>query len=472
MFRSLGKRTAVTDEARLRRRRERSERRSFQSQTIVSGSLEFPDHGQPEEPPARAAKSKARKPVQLGIDGLLLLVVIALVIFGLIMVYSASYDYSRFYYDGDATMIFRRQLLWLALGVGAMLLMTFADYHIWQKWAVSAMGFTIFLLAGVLFVNEVLNGASRTYYKGSIQPSELAKLMTVIYLAVWLYAKREKLNDINFGLLPLAAILGILGGLIFLQPDLSAVFTILALGGMMFFLAGGDLKQIAILLIAAVIIGWIVVQVTPTGSGRIGPYLAGLKDPTQGAYQVRRSFEAFVRGGWIGVGIGKGSVKLTGLPVPQTDSIFAVVGEETGVLGALALVGLYGLLLWRGLVIARRAPDNMGSLLAAGVCLWIALEAFINMSVMVNLLPFAGNALPFISSGGSNLIVSLAAIGILLNVSRLSVKREENGNVFNAVVNLRGRDRGRRVSGSGRPSSPSEGSRSTRGTVSTPRRPA
>ena len=173
-----------------------------------------------------------------------------------------------------------------------------------------------------------------------------------------------------------------------------------------------------------------------------------------GSYHVRWAFEAFVKGGWFGVGIGKAETKLIGLPVPPTDSIFAVVGEETGVFGALSLVGLYVLLLWRGLTISRRAPDQLGALLAAGLSLWIALEAFINMAVMVNLLPFAGNALPLISSGGSNMIVSLAAIGILLNISRLSErKKEENGKLFDAVVDLRRRDRRRSVSSAGRAAS-------------------
>jgi cell division protein FtsW len=165
---------------------------------------------------------------------------------------------------------------------------------------------------------------------------------------------------------------------------------------------------------------------------------------------VRRALESFANGGWFGVGIGKGEAKLTGLPVPHTDSIFAVVGEETGVVGAVGLIGLYILLLWRGLSIARRAPDGLGRLLAAGLTLWIVLEAIINMAVIVNLVPFAGNALPFISSGGSNLMVSLAGIGILLNISRLAEReREDKGRSFGAVVNLRRRDRRRSVSRSG-----------------------
>jgi cell division protein FtsW len=179
-----------------------------------------------------------------------------------------------------------------------------------------------------------------------------------------------------------------------------------------------------------------------------------LKDPTNASYHVQRSLEAFVNGGWFGVGIGNARTKLTGLPVPPTDSIFAVIGEETGVLGSATLVGLYVVLMWRGLGIARRAPDQLGTLLAAGLSLWISMEALVNMAVMLNLLPFAGNALPFISAGGSNLVVSLAAIGILMNISRLSVRvKEKEGRSFIAVVDLRGRNRRRRVSRSRRAAS-------------------
>ena len=199
---------------------------------------------------------------------------------------------------------------------------------------------------------------------------------------------------------------------------------------------------------------------SPTGSQRIADYIAGIKDPTESSYHVRRAFEAFVKGGWFGVGLGRAETKMTGLPVPPTDSIFAVVGEETGVFGALALVGLYVTFLWRGLTISRRAPDQMGALLAAGLSLWIAWEAFVNMAVMVSLLPFAGNALPLISAGGSNMIVTMAAIGTLMNISRQSEKqKEENGRLFHAVVNLRGRDRRRSISSAGR--APSATGRST-----------
>lgn len=378
-------------------------------------------------------------------DRPLLLTMLALLVFGLIMLFSASYDFSAAVFD-SATHMFNRQLLWLALGIAAAFVLARFDYHHWRKLAVPIMLVTMALLIGVLLMNEIRLGAKRSYFEGSIQPSELAKLVTVIYLSVWLYAKRELLHDIQWGLIPLGVILGLVGGLIYIQPDLSAAGTVLILGGLLFFLAGGDLKQIGLLLIAALAVGWLVVQVSPTGQERIGPYLAGLKDPTQASYHVLRSFEAIVHGGFFGVGLGNAITKHTGLPVPPTDSIFAVVVEELGLFGALILMGFYALLVWRGLVIARRAPDMLGTLLATGLVLWIGIEALINMAVMVGLMPFAGNALPFVSAGGSNLVASLAAIGILLNVSRqrgAATQTDETWRSFGETADLRRRN-GRR----------------------------
>jgi cell division protein FtsW len=315
---------------------------------------------------------------------------------------------------------------------------------------VFAMLGTIGLLITVLFINELRLGASRTLYEGSYQPSELAKLVAVIYLSVWLYAKRQNLHDVSFGLVPLGVILGIIGGLIYLQPDLSAAGTVLILGGLLFFLAGADLKQIILLLIAAVVVGWVIVQVSETGRDRVDSFIAGLQNPTNASYHVQRSFEAIIKGGIFGVGLGQADTKLTGLPFAPTDSIFAVIAEELGLFGSLLLICLYAALIWRGLVIARRAPDMLGTLLASGMAIWIALEALINMAVMVGLMPFAGNALPFISAGGSNLVSTLCAVGIMLNVSRQSgesVRIEENEwRSFGAVIDLRWRNGRRGVS--------------------------
>jgi cell division protein FtsW len=397
--------------------------------------------------PARAPKAAAaRKPVRLIIDVPLLLVVSTLVIVGLLMVFSASWQVSM-WVAGSPTAVFTRQLLWLLVGSGVALFLAWMDYRYWQKLALVAMGVTIIFLVAVLLRNEVRLNAVRSLYDGSIHPSEMAKLVTIIYLAVWLYAKREQLSDIGFGLLPLSGILGILGGLVFLQPDLSAVATIIFLGGVLFFLAGGDIKQISLLVVGVLIIGALVVTISPTGKERVGSFLQGIGDLTKASDHVKRSIEAFVHGGWFGVGIGKGVTKVTGLPVPHTDSIFAVVGEETGVLGSAVMVCLYGLLLWRGMLIARRAPDGLGALLAGGLTIWLVFEALVNMAVMVGLLPFAGNALPFVSAGGSNLVVSMTAIGILFNISRQSERAKAVEEKFlSEVVDLRRRDWRRRIS--------------------------
>jgi cell division protein FtsW len=387
------------------------------------------------------AKKLARR-----VDIPLILAVVALVVFGLIMLYSASFDFS-FNEFGSPTYMFGRQLRWLGVGILLAFGLSLFDYHHWRQVVVFTMLGTIGLLIAVLFINEIRLGASRSLYEGSYQPSEVAKLISIIYLAVWLYAKRDFLHDISLGLIPLGVILGIIGGLIYLQPDISAAGTVLVLGGLLFFLAGADIKQIVFILILAIFMGWIIVQFSVTGQDRVSSFVAGLQDPTHASYHVQRSFEAVIKGGFFGVGLGQADTKLTGLPFAPTDSIFAVVTEELGLLGAMLLMSLYAVLVWRGLVIARRAPDMLGTLLASGVTFWIGMEALINMAVMVGLMPFAGNALPFVSAGGSNLVSTLSAIGIILNISRQSgespKKEEKDWRSFGAVVDLR-RGNGRR----------------------------
>jgi cell division protein FtsW len=214
------------------------------------------------------------------------------------------------------------------------------------------------------------------------------------------------------------------------------------------------MKQILIVLLIGGIIGYIIMNsdIFPTGSDRMESFLNGIGDPMEYSHHVKRSLESFVRGGWLGVGIGKSETKFVSLPFPHTDSIFAVVGEETGFIGSAFLVICYATIMWRSLVIAKNAPDGLGRLLAAGLGFWIAIEAFINMAVMVGLMPFAGNALPFISAGGSNLVMAMSAIGIIMSVSRMSEKTKfESEKSFSALVDLRGRNRRRSVSGSDRP---------------------
>jgi cell division protein FtsW len=271
--------------------------------------------------------------------------------------------------------------------------------------------------------------------------------MIVIYLSFWLYRRKETLNNFKMGYFPLIIILGVTFALIALQPDLSAAVTVLMLGVIMFFLAGGDWKIILLVFVATLLLGVPLMYLYPTGRARISSYLTSLNDPLESSYHIQRSLEAVVKGNWFGVGIGQAETKFTGLPLAPTDSIFAVIAEETGIMGGLFLVTLFVLFIWRGFVIARNAPDELGSMLAYGLTIWIGLEALMNMAVIVGLMPFTGNALPLVSAGGSSMLVSLTAIGIIFNVSKASVKHKaEERSTRSAVVDLRGRNGRGRVS--------------------------
>lgn len=397
------------------------------------------------------AKSTTR-PLRLGIDVPMLITVAFLLGFGILMVYSASWQPSMLRGESPSYYLVN-QLKWAVIGIAGGTFLMYVDYRRWRKWVVPLMLLTLALLAMVLLFGEMRYNSKRTLFSGSIQPSELAKVVIIMYLAYWLTSKREVLNDIQFGLLPMAVILGLTAGLILLQPDLSATITICILGVLLFYLAGVDTKQIILIFLIVLILGALLIAVSSTGQARIQQYIDGLRDPATASMHIQRSIEAVVRGGFFGVGIGKGSTKFS-LPVSHTDSIFAVIAEETGLLGASIVVILYMVFLWRGMTIASRATDFTGKLLASGLTCWIVMEAVLNMGVMVNLFPFAGNALPFISAGGSSLTMTLGAVGLIFSVSRVSSreKQEQEGRTFGAVVDLRRGDRRGRVSRAHRPS--------------------
>ncbi len=273
----------------------------------------------------------------------------------------------------------------------------------------------------------------------------------ILYLAVWLDNRRETLSNFKEGLLPLGIIVGLVAAFIIAQPDISASMTVVILGVMMFFLAGGDMRQIILILLGAGALGFLMITVMPTGKARFAQYISGMRNPPrEGSYHIRRTFEAVIKGRFFGgVGLGNADTKFTGLPLPpHTDSIFAVIAEETGVFGSFFVIILFVLLLWRGYVIAKNAPDNLGKLLSFGLIGWIVLEALMNIAVIVGLFPpMAGNALPFISAGGSSMVTTLFAIGIVMNVSRQSAaKINQERSSGSAAVDLRGRDWRRSVS--------------------------
>lgn len=407
---------------------------------------------------SRSTGHTAPKPrsLRLRFDVPLVIAVAGLLVIGLLFVYSASWNFA-IRNGQDASYVLLRQARWVVVGLIAAIGISMIDYHRITRIAMWIMMVTMVSLLVVLFVNDG-NGVSRTLFNGSVQPSELAKVSLILYLAVWLDSKKEIISSVSFGLLPLIVILGVTAGFVLLQPDISAGGTIVILGIMMFFLGGGDIRQLTLIFVAVMIVGVLIVTISHTGQERITAYFDGLNDPKTASYHVQRSIEAIVRGGFFGVGIGNSTVKFTGLPFAWTDSIFAVIAEETGLLGSAVVVMLYILLLWRGLAIARRASDYLGKILAAGLTLWIVLEALINIGVMVNLVPFAGNALPLMSSGGSNLVMTLVAIGILMSISRVSMQEPAEGErtTFNAVVDLRGRNGRRSVSSPRRSANPNQ----------------
>ncbi|MBU4224619.1 MAG: FtsW/RodA/SpoVE family cell cycle protein, partial [Chloroflexi bacterium] len=247
--------------------------------------------------PAKGTSTSFRRAKPVNVDLPLLVIAVALAIFGLLMLYSAStsqYSATAEFtteFKNTPTYIILKQTLIMILGSGLAFFIARMDYHLWNKYALPMMIVSILLLLAVLLKGAVVLGSVRGLFGASVQPAELAKLATVVYLSVWLYHKREYLHDIQLGLIPLAVILGILGGLIFRQPDISAAGTVFLLGGLLFFLAGGDIRQIVIFMIVALLVGFVVVKFSATGQSRMGPYLAGLKDPLQSDYHVLRALE-------------------------------------------------------------------------------------------------------------------------------------------------------------------------------------
>jgi cell division protein FtsW len=408
-----------------------------------------------QKPMAKSKEVKQPHALFLQVDVTLLLILITLLVIGLVMIYSASWNYST---KVSTSYVVFRQARWILLGGVLAIILSRTDYHRLQRFLIPMMLGTLVLLVIVLVSGESRFGATRAALPGgSVQPSELAKLATIIYLAFWLHSKREHLNEFFRGLLPMGAILGIICGLIILQPDLSATLSIIFLGAILFFVAGGELRQIVLVGIVVGGIAALLIAVSNTGQIRLADYLAGLQDPKMASYHVQRSIEAIVRGKLFGVGLGNSSTKFTGLPVPWTDSIFAVLTEETGLIGAAFVLLLYMMLLWRGLKVAQNAPDLLGKLLASGVSIWITMEALINMGVLVNILPFAGNALPLMSAGGSSMVTVLMGVGILMSVAYYSIKEPINSEERRgpgAIVDLRWRDRRRRVSRTSRAERP------------------
>lgn len=343
---------------------------------------------------------------------------IGLVIFGVVMVYSASVATktpSRFLFV---------QIGWALMGLGAMAVLQRVDYHRYAHpmFVYGFLGFCVLLLM-VVFLFPRVNGAHRWIVFRSVgisgQPSELAKLALIIFLG-WFLSYRERFKELdNFWatIAPGLVVLGVLAALILKQPDLGTTLMLGVIFVAMLFAAGVPMKHLYAMAPVAAAAGVLMILKVAWRLDRVKVFLDPESDPLGKGYQPLQSLVAVGSGGVNGQGFGLGKQKLSFLPAPQSDYIFAVISEELGLTGAIALVLVIGFLLWRGLRAAHRAPDQLGNLLAVGITTAIVTQAFFNISVALNLLPSKGITLPLVSAGGTSLFVTLAAIGILLNVS-------------------------------------------------------
>jgi cell division protein FtsW len=355
------------------------------------------------------------------IDYPLIIILASLLLIGLMMVYSSSFDFGYTVFD-QPTYFFGRQIIWALLGTAGMIVMMSLDYHTWRRFSIPMMGGILFLLMVLLIVGQERFGAIRGLIGGSVQPSELCKLIIIIYVADWLSSKGERLRMVTYGLVPFAILIGVVAGLIVLQPDFSTAILIVVTAVAMFFIAGADILQLIIGFMFGGATFAVLIRRSPHALGRINDYLESFFGGEM-SYHVQQNLDALKTGGWTGVGLGNGMFKLGGaLPLAHNDSIFAVLGEELGLIGCLLVVGLFVALAYRGFQIALEAPDDFGTVLAAGLTCWLIFQALINFGVTTNTLPFTGIPLPFISYGGSSLAVSMTGVGLLLGISRGTVE--------------------------------------------------
>jgi cell division protein FtsW len=366
---------------------------------------------------SRVAFIMARK---LKPDRILFFVTLALVAFGVAMVFSSSAVVAKEKF-GDPNYFAFKQLLSAIFGLAVMFVVMKIDYHNYRHPAVvfSILALVLSLLLLVFLLAAQANTHRWILLPGfSVQPSELAKIALIFFLAYFLEKRRTDINSIGFTLIPAGLIVSLLAGLILLQPDLGTAISLLVVSGILLFMAGLDLRWIAISAIFALPAFYMLVFRVKYRWDRIMAFLNPWQDPLGKGFQIIQSMISLGGGGIFGVGYMEGKQKLFYLPEAHTDFIYAVVGEEMGLIGTCGVLVLFALFLWRGFRTSMRAPDLFGFYLALGITMMVCVQAFINMSVVLGLMPTKGIPLPFLSYGGSSFVVMLASVGILLNVSQ------------------------------------------------------
>ncbi|MBP1968193.1 cell division protein FtsW [Virgibacillus natechei] len=356
-------------------------------------------------------------------DYILLGVIFSLLIIGVVMVYSASYVWSDYKFD-DAFFYVKRQLLFAGAGLVAMLVIMVIPYNTWKKYAnlILLVCFILLFLVLIPGIGMVRGGAQSWIGVGafSIQPSEFMKLGLIIFLSAYLATNQKYITSFKKGFFPSMILVFTAFGLIMLQPDLGTGAVLVLTCMLMIFTAGARMTHF-LGLAALGLAGFVfLIASAPYRISRITAFLNPWEDPLGDGFQIIQSLYAIGPGGLMGVGFGQGLQKYFYLPEPQTDFIFAILGEEFGFIGGTIVIGLFLLLLWRGIRISLEAPDLFGRFLALGIVAMLTIQTMMNISVVIGLIPVTGITLPFLSYGGSSLTLTLCSVGILLNISYYS----------------------------------------------------
>ncbi len=353
-------------------------------------------------------------------DRVLFIATILLVGFSIVMVYSASalVTLDR---TGRPSVFLIKQGMWAALGMAVLWLVMRVDYHLYREPAFIWSGLTVVGLAlvAVLF-SPAVNNARRWFGIGGlgVQPSELAKLIAIFFIAALLERRMHRINEVGYALVPIGIVLMCLVGLIMLEPDFGTSMSLVLIAAVMVFAAGLNYRYILGTALAALPVVAVLVMSASYRRRRLLTFLNPWEDPLGDGFQIIQSLIAVGTGGIWGRGLMASVQKLHFLPEPHTDFIYSVISEELGLVGATAVLICFCVITWRGLRVALRAPDSFGGFLALGLTTMVAVQAFVNISVVLGLLPTKGIPLPFVSAGGSSLLINLLGMGILLNVSQ------------------------------------------------------
>jgi cell division protein FtsW len=372
----------------------------------------------PQRAKPRLARPGGRR---TGLFLVMLGIVVLLCVIGLVMVMSAS-SVVGLYQFGSSWYFVKRQAAWLLVGLAVLVITMRIDYRSWRRLAAPVLGGSTLLLVLVLVpgIGREVYGSTRWLGYGpvQIQPSEFAKLGMVLFVADLLARRAHRIRDLHLSLKPVLIITALIAGLVLLQPNLGTTMVLGAIVVAMLFVAGTPLLPLAGITIGGGVVAAGLALAAPYRRARVLAFRDPWGDPLNSGYQTIQSLVGIAQGGLAGVGLGASRSKWGFLPFAHTDFVFAIIAEETGLIGASAVVLLFVALCWFGVIVAMRAPDAFGMLLAAGITTWLSVQAFVNIGAVIGILPITGVPLPFVSFGGSSMLATMAATGILLNVAR------------------------------------------------------